>query len=177
MRYLRAVEIRRLILLPSVIAVGIAVAIGASDALAGTIPAPTAQPTYPKVKPRVGGRYAHFKLSFTLAQAPGQFGLVETEYRPVVSRPANTRPRCTPTQPAAVVTGTQGAVRKIALQRPRRGWCPGRYKVTVWLQQMETCGPPREGMARAEIILCPMVAVFAPVELNAGEAHFTVSWR
>jgi hypothetical protein len=176
MRYLRTVEVRRVILAPSVIAVGIAVAIGASDALAGTTPAPAAQQTHPRVRPRAGHRYTRFELSFTLAQAPGQAGFVETEYRPVVTRPAHTRARCTPPQPAPVVSGTPGTVRRIALHRPKHGWCQGRYQVTVWLQQTDNCGPPREAMTQTAIV-CPLEPAFAPEQLNTGEAHFTVRWR
>lgn len=172
------VQLRRMSFLPLGIAVGIAATIAAPDAFAGGTQAPSGQRTYPHVRPRVGGRHSRFKLSFTLAQAPGREGTEETEYRAVVSRPANSRESCPPTQPAPVASGNQGELERITLQPPEHGWCRGRYDVTVYLQRTQTCGPP---IVMAPRIVCPASAEVGPAlpdeDLNTGTTHFTVRYR
>jgi hypothetical protein len=159
-------------------AVGVAAAIVVPNALASSSPAPSGDQTYPHVTPRAGGRHRTFKLSFTLAQAPGRSGYEYTDYRAVVSAPAHTRASCSPAQPAPVTSGSRGEVETIALHQPARGWCKGRYAVTVYLQRTQTCPPPVEPGPSPNII-CPLtpshVQPAPPVEdVNTGQAHFTV---
>ncbi|HEY2652843.1 MAG TPA: hypothetical protein VGI50_13015 [Solirubrobacteraceae bacterium] len=169
---------RRAITLRLAVAVGVAAAIGVPNALASSSPAPSGGQTYPNVTPRTGGRHRTFKLSFTLAQAPGHSGYEYTEYRAVVSAPAHTRASCTPTQPAPVTSGTQGEVERIALHQPTHGWCKGRYAVTVYLQRTQTCPPPVQPGPSPHII-CPLTPgeaqPVAPVgDVDTGQTHFTV---
>ena len=67
------------------------------------------------------------------------------------------------------------APRRIALHPPARGWCTGRYEVTVYLQRRSVCGPP---VRNAVLTACPVsVAASTPSsteDLNTGETHFTV---
>ena len=154
---------------------GGALVIAAPAALAGGDPASSTQQTHPRVRPRVGRRRTTFELTFTLAQAPGRAGSEDTYYREVVSRPARAPESCSPTPPAAVFTGRQGSTAKIALRPPARGWCRGRYEVTVFLQRTPTCGPPLGRAARAA---CPVSANSEPgipsADLDTGQAQFTV---
>lgn len=165
---------RQMILLAVSIAAGVIV-IGAPEALAGSSQAPDGQQTHPHVKPQVGGRHSKFKLSFTLAQAPGRVGMEETSYRAEVSAPPDTRESCSPPQPAPIVTGSQAEVERIALYPPQRGWCKGQYAVTVYLQQTHTCGPPAAMTSRH---LCPVSSSESEPaqteEVNTGETHFKV---
>jgi hypothetical protein len=165
-------------LLRLAVAGGIAAAIGAPDALAGSSPAPTGEQTHPHVTPRVGGRHRTFELSFTLAQAPGRNGIEYTSYRAVVIAPAQAQLACMPTQPAPITSGTQGEVARIALRPPTHGWCRGRYGVTVYLQWSQTCGPPIQPAPR---IVCPLsVSEIEPAfpigNVNTGKTHFTVRY-
>jgi hypothetical protein len=167
---------RRAIFVSLAIAVGVAVAMGAPNALAGNSQAPRAQLTHPQVKPRVGGRHQTFELSFTLAQTPGVRGFEYTDYRAVVSAPAHTRASCSPTQPGLVTSGTQGELRTVALHPPAHAWCRGSYDVTVYMQVIDRCPPPIEPAPR---ILCPVLALgLEPAPrigvVNTGATHFTV---
>jgi hypothetical protein len=166
---------RRLILLPVAVAAGGIVGIGAPEALAGSGQAPGGQQTHPYVTPRVGGRHSKFKLSFTLAQAPGRASMDESSYRVEISAPAHARESCSPPQPAPIVTGSQGEVERIAPHPPRRGWCTGQYDVTVYLQQTHTCGPPAAMTSRH---LCPVSSSEGEPgqteEVNTGETYFKV---
>jgi hypothetical protein len=169
---------RPVVTLRFAVAVAVAAAVGVPNALASSSPAPSGDQTYPHVTPRTGGRHRSFKLSFTLAQAPGRTGYEFVEYRAVVSAPAQTRASCTPTQPAPVTSGTQGEVERIALPQPTHGWCKGRYAVTVYLQRTQTCPPPVQPGPPPDYV-CPVTASEAqpvqPVsELDTGQAHFTV---
>jgi hypothetical protein len=159
------------------VAVGVAVAVVAPNALAGTSQVPSADATHPHVTPRVGGRRRTFELSFTVAQVPGHSGLEYTYYRAVVSPPARARASCSPTQPALVTTGSFREVKTIALRPPTHGWCGGQYDVTVYLQRTSTCGPPLEAQPR--LVPCPVSArevepAFPVGDVNTGETHFTV---
>jgi hypothetical protein len=152
---------------------GGAVAWTAPAALAGSDQA-TMQ-THPSVRPRIGRRHSTFELAFTLAQAPGRAGFVDTYYREAVSPPAHAAAECSPAQPTPVFSGSQGATVKISLRPSAHGWCKGRYDVTVFLQRTNVCGPPVVGRA---LSICPVIADAQPVvpipEVNTGETHFTV---
>lgn len=170
-------QFRRSIVGPVVVlgALGGAVAIAVPDAIAGSNQASGAQQTHPRVKPSVGHRRTTFELTFTLAQAPGRAGLVQSDYRPVVSAPDHASASCRPAEPGQITSGSQGSTSKIALHPPAHGWCTGRYEVTVYLQRRSVCGPPVEG---ASVTACP-VSVAAntpssPEDLDTGETHFTV---
>jgi hypothetical protein len=154
-------------------ALGGAVALAAPDALAGGNQASSAPRTHPAVRPRIGRRHTTFELTFTLAVAPGPAGLVDTYYHEAVSPPAHAAASCSPTQPAPVLSGSQGATIKVALHPPGHGWCRGRYDATVFLQRAQRCGPP---LAGAALIICPVTAHIEPAfpDLNTGQAHFTV---
>lgn len=152
--------------------VGATAALAAPNALSqvtGTVQ------THPSVAPRIGHRRSTFELTFTLAQAPGRAGLMDTYYREVVSPPAHAPQSCSTTQPPAVLSGAQDATVKLPLRAPARGWCKGRYDVTVFLQHTSSCGPPLDGAA---LIICPEstgpVPVFPVADLDTGQAHFTV---
>ncbi len=162
-------------LLTVVIAAGATFGLGSPGALAGAGQTPTGQQTHPHVKPHTGGRHSKFKLSFTLAQAPGRTSTEETSYRPKISRPAHARISCTPPQPAPIASGSQGEVETIALHPPRRGWCKGRYDVIVYLQRTRTCEPPT---ATRPADACPASSGESESayssEENTGETHFKV---
>lgn len=162
-------------------AVAGAVAATAPDALAASRQASGAQQTHPSVSPRVGHRHSRFELTFTLAQAPGRTGSMDSYYREVVSPPAHDPQSCSPAEPAPVVSGTRGATTEIALYPPAHGWCRGRYNVTVLLESTPVCGPPIQAappLGPARDIECPdSAAVDAPffvADGDTGEAHFTV---
>lgn len=152
-----------------------AVAVAAPDALAGSSQASTGMQTHPSVSPRVGRRHSKFELTFTLAEAPGRAGLVDSYYSELVSPAAHTTRVCSPTQPAPVSTGTQGAKIKIHLHSPAHGWCKGRYEVTVFLVHTQVCGPP---LSHAALIPCPVSldarspSPIGPVD--TGQTRFTV---
>jgi hypothetical protein len=152
---------------------GGAVAWTAPDALAGSDQATTL--THPSVRPRVGRRHSTFELAFTLAQAPGRAGFVDTYYSEAVSPPAHAAAACSPTQPAPVFSGSRGATVKIPIRPNAHGWCKGRYDVTVFLRRTNLCGPPVVGPS---LIICPVTADARPIvpipEVNTGETHFTV---
>ena len=134
-RYLHAMSVRRSTVVALALAFALgggAVAVAAPGALAGSNQAPIGVQTHPSVRPRVGRGHSRFELTFTLAQAPGRAGLVDTHYSELVSPPAHAVPACSPTQPAPVATGSPGATIKIHLHPPTHGWCNGRYKVTVF---------------------------------------------
>jgi len=156
-------------------ALGGAVAVAAPDALAGSSQAPSAQQTHPSVTPHVGHRHSRFELTFTLAQAPGQAGFVDTYYREVVSPPVIARESCSPTQPPPVLSGGQGATIKLLLRPPASGWCTGRYVVTVFLQRAPSCGPP---LGLPALIICPESVepepAFPVADLDTGQARFIV---
>jgi hypothetical protein len=153
---------------------GGAVAVGAPGVLAGSNQAPTIVHTHPSVRPRVGHRHSKFELKFTLAQAPGRAGLVDTYYSELISPPAHAAPACSPSQPAPVSTGSQGATIKIHLHRPTRGWCKGRYELTVFLDRTQLCGPP----IALPAISCPVSLAARPPSpirrVDTGQTHFTV---
>lgn len=154
---------------------GGAVAVAAPGALAGSNQAPIGVQTHPSVRPRVGRGHSRFELTFTLAQAPGRAGLVDTHYSELVSPPAHAVPACSPTQPAPVATGSPGATIKIHLHPPTHGWCNGRYKVTVFLIHTPLCGPP---IALPALIICPVSpdarSPFPIGRVDTGQTHFTV---
>jgi hypothetical protein len=139
---------RWVILLPVAIAAGAGLGAGVPGALAGSGQASSAQRTRPHVRPSEGGKRSKFELSFTLAQAPGRSDGETTSYRPIVTVPAHARASCAPTQPAPVLAGRRGEVKRIRLNPPRHGWCRGRYRVTIFLQktqaaaQTQTQPPP-----------------------------------
>ena len=156
---------------------GGAVVVAAPDALAGSNQAPIGVQTHPSVRPKVGRRHSRFKLTFTLAQAPGRAGLVDTYYSEVVSPPAHAAPTCSPTQPAPVSTGSQGATIKIHLHPPTHGWCKGRYVVTVFLDRTQLCGPP----IALPAIICPVSpdarSPFPIGRVDTGQTNFIVRNR
>lgn len=167
---------RRAIALRLAVTVGFAAAVAAPSALAAGSQVPAAEQTHPRVTPRIGGRHRTFELSFTLAQAVGRSGIEYTDYRAVVTGAAAARASCLPPQPAPVTNGAQGELKRIALHPPAHGWCRRRYVVTVYLQRMQTCGPPIDLAPR---IICPVSAggiepAFPIGEVNTGETHFTV---
>lgn len=161
--------------LVAAVALGGGMALAAPDALAGGSQASGSQLTHPGVRPQVGYRRTKFELSFTLAQAPGRVGFVDTYYRELVSSPVHAGESCSPAQPSPVMSGDQGATIKLALRGPASGWCQGRYVVTVFLHRAPSCGPPVE---RPPLILCPEAAepepAFPVADLNTGQARFTV---
>ena len=154
---------------------GGAVAVAAPDALAGSNQAPIGVQTHPSVRPGVGRRHSKFKLTFTLAQAPGRAGLVDTHYSERVSPPAHAVAACSPTQPAPVSTGSPGTTIRIHLHPSTRGWCKGSYEVTVFLIHTQLCGPP---IALPALVICPVspgARSSSPIGLvNTGQTHFTV---
>jgi hypothetical protein len=121
------------------------------------------------VRPKIGRRHTSFVLSFTLRESPGHQGVFEVAYRLQVVAMAKTRPSCTPAQPPPIESGEAGAVTRVKLAPPDRGWCLGRYRATVFLQRGPYCPPPpMEGTSQ---IVCPL---FATEELDTGHADFTV---
>ncbi|HTX32891.1 MAG TPA: hypothetical protein VMD09_16020 [Solirubrobacteraceae bacterium] len=191
---------RWVMLLPVAAAAGAVVGGGVPGALAGRVQAASVPQTRPHVRPSVGGKRSKFELSFTLAQAPGRGSGETTSYRATVTVPAHARAACAPTQPGVVRTGRKGQVKAIRLNPPRRGWCRGRYRVTVFLQetqaaagtqttpppptqtvppptQTQPCGPPLT-MAQAAVV-CPGAAAEAAAgsttqKINTGQAYFRV---
>ena len=155
--------------------VGVTAALAAPNALAGGSQVPGTVQTHPSVTPRVGRRHSTFELTFTLAQAPGRAGLIDTFYRAVVSPPAHAPHSCSATQPPPVLSGGQGATVKLSLHPSAAGWCKGSYEVTVYLEHTSSCGPPLDGAA---LIVCPVFVEPEPIfpvgDLNTGEARFTV---
>lgn len=176
-QYLRVMRVRRF---PAVTLMlcGLLLGAGASSARAahaGTGRLSAVLQTHPSVRPRVGRRHSSFELTFTLAQAPGRSGLIDTHYSEQVSQPAHTAAACSPTQPAPVSTGSQGATIKIPLHPAAHGWCKGRYEVTVFLDSMQVCGPPLALPAR---IICPVSlgarSPFPIGHVDTGQTLFTV---
>jgi hypothetical protein len=100
---------------------------------------------------------------------------VDTYYSEAVSPPAHAGAACSPTQPAPVSSGSQGATVTVRLRPNAHGWCKGRYNVTVFLHRTNVCGPPVVGPS---LSICPVIAdarLVVPIpEVNTGETHFTV---
>ncbi|MGI8622621.1 MAG: hypothetical protein ACR2NB_03830 [Solirubrobacteraceae bacterium] len=155
------------------VAVG-ALYLSASVALgqgAGRSAAPSGTPeqqTHPRMHPSAGRRHTAFTVAFTLADAPGQQGVVATDYQVEVSPPRHARAACRPPSPPWVDSGDQGARVRQRLPAPAPGWCEGRYAVTVRLQRGPYCPPPADGQPPQP---CPK---FASQSLEVGRTHFTV---
>jgi hypothetical protein len=130
--------------------------------------APSSQLTHPRVRPRVGWTRTIFTLSFTLRQNVGHSGVVASEYRVQVTPPYPRQSRCWPAEPRPIRTGTAGTIKRIRLHPPARGWCRGRYRVTVYLERGPYCPPPTYGKPPAP---CPE---FVTTELDVGDARFSI---
>ena len=130
--------------------------------------APPEQRTYPRVVPRRGRSGTSFAAYFTLRSRPGHQGVMETTYRVAVARTGGSSARCTPPSPDAVHNGAPGSIARVPLAAPRPSWCPGRYRVTVFLQRGPYCPEPRPDEPPQP---CPE---FATQDVDTGEAHFTV---
>jgi len=130
--------------------------------------APAADRTHPLVLPRSGKRVTRFTMYLTLREQPGHRGVLSSSYRIAVDRPPHTRSRCQPAAPPNITSGHTGAVVRVSLPTPSRGWCAGRYTVTVFLQRGPYCPAP----APSELPTpCPE---FASQDLDTGQAQFVV---
>jgi hypothetical protein len=130
--------------------------------------APAAEQTHPLVLPRSGKRVTRFAMYFMLREQPGHHGVLSISYRIAVGRPPHTRSRCQPAAPPNITSGHTGAVVRVILSTPSRGWCAGRYSVTVFLQRGPYCPVPAPGEPPTP---CPE---FALQDLDAGHAQFIV---
>jgi hypothetical protein len=133
--------------------------------------APAADQTHPLVLPSRGQRGTRFAMYFTLREQPGHNGVLSTSYRIAVDRPPHTRSRCQPAAPPKITSGHTGAVVRVSLPTPSRGWCAGRYSVTVFLQRGPYCPVPAPGEPPTP---CPE---FASQDLDAGHAQFIVQTK
>jgi len=128
-----------------------------------------AQQTHPVVRPHHPTRRSHVAVRFTLAEAPGRRGAFESDYRVQVDRPARSRAACAAAAaPRPVTSGAQGSRVTVALPAPSRGWCRGRYVVTVFLQRGPYCPKPQGGQPPQA---CPE---FATQDLRVGRTTFVV---
>lgn len=131
-----------------------------------------AEQTHPAVVPRSGSAQTRFTVRLTLASAPGHVGVVATDYRLQVFAPHAPHPsigRCRPARPpASIESGVKGQVVRVGLAAPARGWCAGRYRLSVFLQRGPYCRAPVAGAPPAP---CPE---FASQDLDVGEADFVV---
>lgn len=126
------------------------------------------QQTHPVTHPRHPTRRSRGRVQFTLSDAPGHEGVVETDYRIQVDKPAGSRQACSAPAPANVTSGTQGARVTVALPAPPHGWCRGRYAVTVFLQRGPYCPLPQDGQPPQP---CPE---FASQDLQVGRSTFLI---
>jgi hypothetical protein len=153
---------------------GVAAAAPAAAAVSSAWPSGTAgEQTHPSVRPHAGGPRTRFTLTFTLADAPGHVGVFATAYR-IALAPARDRTaaRCAPRTPGVVDSGTAGArVRVVLAPRGRRGWCAGRYRVTVLLERGPYCPRPAAGSPPTP---CPE---FATQDRDVGDTTFRVRSR
>src|SRR5581483_3767580 len=97
--------------------------------------------TNPSVRPSRGTPSSVYRLSFTLRETPGHPGVVATSYRIGVAPPAGSRSRCAPPAPPVVDSGHAGDRARIRLRAPARGWCTGRYRISVFLVRGPYCPP------------------------------------
>lgn len=143
----------------------------------GTTRTPAAPPlsavadeTHPSVLPRSGRARTRFAATLTLADAPGHSGVLAVDYRLQLQPPPGRRPqRCAPTQPPNIDSGSARQVVRVALTTPERGWCAGRYRLTIFLQRGPYCPAPSPGQQPPP---CPE---FATQELDVGHASFVVT--
>ena len=129
------------------------------------------QQTHPWVAPIHATRRSHVTVTLMLADAPGHRGVVESDYRLQVDRPAGSRVACIAPAPPMLTVGAQGARVAVALSPPRYGWCRGRYTVRVFLQRGPYCPPPQNGQPPQP---CPE---FASQDLQVGHSSFVVGAR
>lgn len=148
----------------------------ATTAPSSTSPSPSGPPTgsdeqqtHPVVHPRRPTRRTRVSVRFTLSDAPGHEGVVESDYRVQVDQPAGSRAACAAGAPTDVTSGTQGDKVTVPLPPPRHGWCRGRYTVTVFLQRGPYCPAPQDGQPPQP---CPE---FASQDLQVGRARFSVT--
>jgi hypothetical protein len=134
----------------------------------GTTSPPSNELTHPQIQPTSGDGLTVFTLTFTLREAPGHEGVMAIDYRVQVTAPPGAGGSCMGAQPAAIESGTAGALERITLAPPAGGWCGGTYRVTVYLQRGPYCPPPAEGQ---QPVPCPE---FATQDLDTGSASFTV---
>lgn len=130
--------------------------------------APAADQTHPLVLPRRGQRVTRFATYLTLREQPGHRGVLSTAYRIAVYQPPHTSSRCQPAAPPNVTSGHTATVVRVGLSTPPRGWCAGRYTVTVFLQRGPYCPMPAPGEPPTP---CPE---FALQDLDVGHAQFIV---
>lgn len=133
--------------------------------------APRDERTDPRMRPESGKRHTAFAVLFTLREAPGHQGVFAVDYSVRVSRPARSSPSCASLRPPNVDSGAAGAVARVRLTPPARGWCLGRHRVTVFLQRGPYCPPPVQGQPPTP---CPE---FATQELDTGDTSFAVRPR
>ena len=159
----------RLPMLAAVLAAGVG---AASVSAAGSPRGTAAEQTHPSVLPHTGRARTRFTARLTLAEAPGHSGVLATDYRLALSAPrTHTTRRCLPVTPMNIDSGAAHQVVRIPLSTPARGWCSGRYTLTVFLQRGPYCPAPTPGKPPPP---CPE---FATQELDVGHATFDVAGR
>jgi hypothetical protein len=126
------------------------------------------QQTHPATQPRRPTRRSHITVRFTLSDAPGHQGVVESNYRIEVDQPAGSRAACAAAAPADVASGKQGDRVTVPLPPPRYGWCRGTYSATVVLQRGPYCPAPQDGQPPQP---CPE---FASRDVQVGRSTFLV---
>jgi hypothetical protein len=128
-----------------------------------------AEQTHPAVVPRSGSAQTRFTVRLRLASAPGHVGVVATDYRLLLTAPHPPHARCRPARPpASIQSGVKGQIVGVGLSVPSRGWCAGRYRLTVFLQRGPYC---QASVAGAPPPPCPE---FASQDVDVGEADFIV---
>jgi len=146
---------------------------GAAASASGFPKGASADQTHPAVVPHLGSARTRFTARLTLAAAPGHVGLFATDYRLQVTVPPHASvARCSPAMlPPNIQSGVRGQVVRVRLGTPKRGWCAGRYRLTVLLERGPYCPAPAAGRPPQP---CPE---FASQDLDVGETSFVVAPR
>jgi hypothetical protein len=129
--------------------------------------APASQQTHPRVHPSRGGRHTTFVVTLTAGDDLGVRGVLQTDYRLVVSSHAHSG--CVSAFDASIISGRKRQRLTLDVARGAGpGWCRGRYSGVVLLERGPYCPKPAPGQPPQP---CPE---FASQALDVGRFGFRV---
>lgn len=99
--------------------------------------------TYPRLKPRVGGRNTTFTLSFRQRTNLGPHGHKWSYYGVIVSPLAGHPHHGCYGFGRYVMKGRRGQIARVTIHPRRRLWCAGSYQASVYLTGKPYCPPSR----------------------------------